>query len=249
MREKGIELIMSARITGVKTKSGKKHLILPDRELEADFIMLAAGARPNVELARNAGIRIGETGGVAVNQYLQTSDPDIYAAGDCIENWNMITGAKTRNLMVTTAGITGDIAGRNLISGNSVPYRGALMTFVIDIFGHQIGTAGFTEKAAREKGLDVGSATTTALTARPNYGGKPIRYKLIGDRKTRTLVGAQVISEQAIQGTMNELAVIIAEKIPLANLMAIDFPYSPLVGQETVVEAIARLLPKLKTNS
>jgi len=248
MRKKGIELIMSARITGVTTQSDKKHIMLPDRELEVDFIVLAAGARPNVELARNAGIQIGETGGVAVNQYLQTSDPDIYAAGDCMENWNMITGAKTRNLMVTTAGITGDIAGRNLISGNSLPYRGALMTFVIDIFGHQIGAVGFTEKAAREKGLDVGSATTTALTARPNYGGKPIHYKLIGDRKTRTLVGAQVISEQAIQGTINELAIIAAERIPLADLMAIDFPYSPLVGQETVVEAIARLLPRLKAS-
>jgi len=248
MGEKGIELIMSARIKGIRTKSDKKHILLPDRELEVDFIVLATGARPNVELARNAGIRIGEIGGIAVNQYLQTSDPDIYAAGDCIENWSILTGDKIRNLMVTTAGITGDIAGRNLMSGNSFPYRGALMTFVIDIFDHQIGTVGFTEKAAREKGLDVGSATTTALTARPLYGGKPIHYKLIGDRKTRTLVGAQVISEQAIQGTINELAVIAAERIPLANLMAIDFPYSPLVGLETVVGAIARLLPRLKGN-
>jgi NADPH-dependent 2,4-dienoyl-CoA reductase/sulfur reductase-like enzyme len=248
MREKGIDLVMPAGINGIKTLSGRKHIMLPDRELDVDFIVLATGARPNVELARNAGIRIGETGGIAVNQYLQTSDPDIYAAGDCIENWSILTGDKIRNLMVTTAGITGDIAGRNVISENPLPYRGALMTFVIDIFDHQIGTVGLTEKAAREKGLDVGSAATTALTARPLYGGKPIHYKLIGDRKSRTLVGAQVISEHEIQGIINELAVIAAERIPLANLMAIDFPYSPLIGQETVVEAIARLLPQLKTS-
>jgi len=248
MREKGIELVMSAGIKGIETISGRKHITLPDRELEVDFIVLATGARPNVELARNTGIEIGETGGIAVNQYLQTNDPDIYAAGDCMENWSILTGDKIRNLMVTTAGITGDIAGRNLMSGNSLPYRGALMTFVIDIFDHQIGTVGFTEKAARERGLDVGSAATTALTARPLYGGKPIRYKLIGDRKTRTLVGAQVISEQEIQGTINELAVIAAERIPLANLMAIDFPYSPPVGRETLVKAIAGLLSGLKAS-
>jgi len=246
MQHKGIELIMSARITSVTSTSGRKHIALSDRELEVDFMVLAAGARPNVELARNAGIKIGDTGGIAVNQYLQTNDPAIYAAGDCIENWDIITGSKMTHFMVTTAGITGDVAGRNMVLGNSVPYRGALMTFVIDIFGHQIGTVGFTETAAREKGLDVGSAITTALTARPRYGGKPIHYKLIGDRQTRTLVGAQVISEQPIQGTINELAVIIAERIPIANLLGLDFPYSPLVGLETVVGAAARLLPKLK---
>lgn len=246
MQEKGIELIISARIISVRNNAGRKHISLPNRELEVDFMVLATGARPNVGLAQNAGIQIGDTGGIAVNQYLQTNDPAIYAAGDCIENWDMITGSKMTHFMVTTASITGDVAGRNMVLKNSFPYRGALMTFVIDIFGHQIGTAGFTETAAREKGLDVASSTTTALTARPRYGGKPIHYKLIGDRQTRTLVGAQVISEQPIQGTINELAVIIAERIPIANLLGLDFPYSPLVGLETVVGAAARLLPKLK---
>ena len=94
MQDKGIEPILSASISSVKTESGMKHIILPDRELEVELVFLTTGARPNVEVAQEAGIEIGETGGILVNQYLQTSDPDIYAAGDCLENWDMITNSK-----------------------------------------------------------------------------------------------------------------------------------------------------------
>jgi NADH oxidase (H2O2-forming) len=245
LRQKGVELIMPAKVSSIKSDSERKRVILPDRELEVDLVFLTTGARPNVELAQKAGLQIGETGGVVVNQYLQTSDPDIYAAGDCIENWDSITGSKTRRLMVTTAGRTGDVAGRNLVLGNSFPYEGTLMTFVIEVFGHQIGTVGFTEKVAREKGLDVVSTTISIPTTRPHYGGKLFHYKLIADRRTRTLVGAQIISEETIRGTVNEMAIAIAEKVPLHRLAQLDTPYSPVVGMDPLAGGLARLIPKL----
>jgi NADH oxidase (H2O2-forming) len=244
MQEKGIELVMSASIAGVKSESGKKRIILPDRELEVDIIFLTTGARPNVELARKAGIEIGETGGVLVNEYLQTSDPDIYAAGDCLENWDTMTGSKTRRLMVTTAGRTGGVAGENLVKGNSVPYEGTLMTFVIEIFGNQIGAAGFTERLAREKGLDVVSATVSSPTQRPHLGNNVLHQKLIADRRTGTLVGAQVISEEAIMGTVNELALAIAEKIPLHKLALLETPYSPAIGRDPLGDGMRELMGK-----
>jgi NADH oxidase (H2O2-forming) len=245
MQEKGIELVLSARISSVKSESGRKRIILPDRELEVDLIFLTTGAIPNVELAQKAGIEIGDTGGILVNQYLQTSDPDIYAAGDCLENWDMITGSKTRRLMVTTAGMTGGVAGENLVKGNSIPYEGTLMTFVIEIFGNQIGATGFTERLAREKGLDVVSATISSPTSRPHLGDKILHHKLIANRRTSTLVGAQVISEEIIRGTLNELSLAIAEKVPLNRLDLLETPYSPAVGRDPVGDGIRELIRKL----
>jgi len=245
MQEKGIELVLPASISSVKSESGKKHVILPDRELEVDLIFLTTGARPNVELAQKAGIEIGETGGILVNQYLQTSDPDIYAAGDCLENWDMMTGSKTRRLMVTTAGRTGGVAGENLTKGNSTPYEGTLMTFVIEIFGNQIGAAGFTERLAREKGLDVVSVTVSSPTSRPHLGNKILHHKLIADRRTGTLVGAQVISEEIIRGTLNELSLAISEKVPLHRLALLETPYSPAVGRDPIEDGIRELIHRL----
>jgi NADH oxidase (H2O2-forming) len=245
MQEKGIELVLSASIKGIKSESGRKHIILPDRELEVDIIFLTTGAKPNVELARKAGIEIGETGGILVNQYLQTSDPDTYAAGDCLENWDMMTGSKTRRLMVTTAGMTGSVAGENLVKGNTTPYEGTLMTFVIEIFGNQIGAAGFTERLAREKGLDVVSATVSSPTSRPHLGDKILHHKLIADRQTGTLVGAQVISEEIIRSTISELSLAIAEKVPLHRLALLETPYSPAVGRDPIADGVRMLIRKL----
>jgi len=245
MQEKGIELVLSASISSVKNESGRKRIILPDRELEVDLIFLTTGARPNVELAQKAGIEIGGTGGILVNQYLQTSDPDIYAAGDCLENWDSITGSKTRRLMVTTAGRTGGVAGDNLVKGNSIPYEGTLMTFVIEIFGNQIGAAGFTEKLAREKGLDVVSAMVSSPTSRPHLGDKILHHKLIADRRTGTLVGAQLISDEIIRGTLNELSLAIAEKIPLHRLALLETPYSPAVGRDPIEDGVRKLIHRL----
>jgi NADH oxidase (H2O2-forming) len=245
MRKNGVELIMSASISSVKNESGRKHIILSDRELEVDLIFLTTGARPKVELARKAGIEIGETGGILVNQYLQTSDPDIYAAGDCLENWDMMTGTKTRRLMVTTAGRTGNVAGENLVSGNSLPYEGSLMTFTIEIFGYQIGAAGFTERVAREKGLDVICTTSTFPSTRPRYGGKLVHSKLIADRRSGTLVGAQIISEEMVRGLVSEMALAIAEKVPLNKLAVLETPYSPAVGMDPIGVGVRELADKL----
>jgi NADH oxidase (H2O2-forming) len=245
MQEKGIELVLSASISSIKNESGRKRIILPDRELEVDLIFLTTGARPNVELARKAGIEIGETGGILVNQYLQTSDPDIYAAGDCLENWDMMTGSKTRRLMVTTAGRTGNVAGENLVSGNSLPYEGTLLTFTIEIFGYQIGAVGLTERVAREKGLDIICATSTFPSTRPRYGGKLVHSKLIADRQTGTLIGVQIVSEEMIRGLVNEMALAIAEKVPLHRLARLETPYSPAVGMDPIGVGVGQLIRKL----
>lgn len=245
VRGNGVDLILPAKIESIASKAGRKHVILSDRELDVDFIFFGTGAEPNVGLARKAGLEIGETGAIAVNQYLQTSDPDIYAIGDCMENWDIITGSKRQHQLATNAIRTGHIAGRNVALGNVLAYEGTVMPFITKIFGHQIGAVGLTEREAREKGLGAVSVTVDTPHLRERFKGRPARYKLIADGKTRTLIGAQIVSEEIVSGTVDKLAVAIASRMPLVKLVQIDSCYSPHVQEDQLAVPIHRLIDKL----
>ena len=247
IRENGIELILSAQTVKIESEGNGKILSLADRDLEASFVFLGTGVRPNTGLAQKAGIRVGDTGAVAVNDYLQTDDSDIYAIGDCMENWERITGTKMRYQTATNAARTGRIAGRNLILGNVIRYPGTVMPFVTEIFGYQVGTVGFTEAYAQERGFDIVSSITTTSTRRRLFGGKSIRIKLIADRKTQALLGAQLIGEELVAGKVDKLAVAVAKKIPVEQLSLIDTCYAPTVGAgyEALTMALDELIAKL----
>jgi NADH oxidase (H2O2-forming) len=245
MREKGIELMLPATIRGIRGEAGKKHIILADSELEVDFVVFATGVKPNVEVARRAGLEIGKTGSIVVNEYLQSSDPDIYAVGDCMENWDVISGGKRGRQMVTTAGITGEVAATNLVRGNVLPYQGTAMTFIIEVLGYQVGTVGLSERLARDSGLDVFSHRMRTLSGRPKYGGKLIELKLIADREAQTLVGAQIVSQGSIRAAIDELSVVVAFRVPLWKLAQVDTPYSPGVGGDQIRWAVRELRDRL----
>ena len=248
MKENGVELVLSSKVTKIATKGNGKLLSLRERDIEIDFVFFATGTEPNSDLAQKAGIRIGETGAIAVNEYLQTSDADIYAIGDCMENWEITTGSKMRYQTATNAARTGRIAGRNACMGNVTRYPGTVMPFVTEIFGYQAGTVGFTETQALEREFEVVSSTTTTSTRRRLFGGKRIHIKLIAERRTRTLLGAQLIGEELVAGKIDKLAVAVAEKIPVDRLSMIDTCYSPTTGAgyEAVTMALDELIAKLR---
>lgn len=126
----GIDVILEAKINSVETRGGKKVISLPDRELEVDFVFLATGFMPSVELARSAGIDIGETGGIRVSEYMQTNDPDLHAIGDCAEVWDRILGQKRLYQTAVFTARAGRIAGINIVKGNVLSYPGMVMSFV-----------------------------------------------------------------------------------------------------------------------
>ena len=119
------------------------------------------------------------------------------------------------------------------------------MPFITRIFGHQIGAVGFTEREARERGLDTASVTVDTPRLRERFDGRPAHYKLIADGKTRTLIGAQVVSEEIVSGTVDKLAVAIASKMPLIKLVQIDSCYSPHVQEDQLAVPMHRLVDKL----
>ncbi len=245
LMQNGIELILPAKIESMATKGDQKHILLSDREVEVDFVFFATGANPNVELAQRAALEIGETGALVVNQHLQTSDPDIYAIGDCMENWDVVTGSKRQHQLAANAIRTGYIAGRNAASSNQLTYEGTAMPFVTKVFGHQIGAVGFTEREAKEKGMEAVSIAVDTARLRDRFNGKPAHYKLIADAKMKTLIGAQIISEEIVSGTVDKLAIAIASHMPLAKLVQIDSCYSPHVQEDQIAAPLHRLIDKL----
>jgi NADH oxidase (H2O2-forming) len=247
IKDNQVELILPANIESVASHNERKRITLSDRCLETDFIFFATGAEPNAELAHKAQLQIGETGAIVTNQHLQTSDPDIYAIGDCLENWDTITYSKRRHQLATNAIRTGYIAGRNAILGNHITYEGTVMPFITKVFGHQIGAVGFTEREARDKGLDVVSVAVDTPRLRARFNGKPAHYKLIADAKSKTLIGAQIISEEMVSSTVDKLAVAIASKIPVMKLVQIDSSYSPHVQEDQVAVPLHRLIDKLES--
>jgi pyruvate/2-oxoglutarate dehydrogenase complex dihydrolipoamide dehydrogenase (E3) component len=247
VRDNGIELIFQSRINSMQSRNGKKILTLPDRELEVDFVLFATGSRPNVTVAQAAGLDIGETGGIAVNEYLQTSDEDIYAIGDCTENWDIVSGTKMLYQTATNAARGGRIAATNAVLGNVLPYEGTTMPFIMEVFGYQVGTVGITESYASDMNMDIVSAVVNTATRRRSFGGKTIHVKLLANHYQRTLVGAQIISEEMVAGKIDRLSLAIAEKIPVERLSLVDTCYYPVVGTayEPTVMALDELRLKL----
>jgi NADPH-dependent 2,4-dienoyl-CoA reductase/sulfur reductase-like enzyme len=243
--QNGVELILPARIEDISSKGEGKYIRLTERGLEVDFVFFATGAKPNTELAQKAGLEIGGTGAIVVNEYLQTSDPDIYAIGDCMENWDIVTGAKRRHNLAASAIRTGYIAGRNAVLGDHLTYEGTVMPFITKVFGHQIGAVGFTENEAREKELEAVSVAVDTPRLRERFNGRPAHYKLVADAKTKTLIGAQIVSEEIVSATVDKLAVAIACRMPLTKLVQIDSCYSPHVQEDQIAVPLHRLIDKL----
>ncbi len=245
IKDNGVELILPAKIENIASRDGRKLITLSDRELEVDFVFFATGAEPNVELARKAQLQIGKTGAIVVNEHLQTSDPNVYAIGDCMENWDVLTGSKRRHQLAANSIRTGYIAGRNAVLGNHLTYEGTVMPFVTKVFGHQIGAAGFTKREAREIGLEVVSVAVETRRLRERFHGRPANYKLVGDARTKTLIGAQIVSEEIVSGTVDKLAVAIACRMPLMKLVQIDSCYSPHVQEDQIAVPLHRLIDEL----
>jgi NADPH-dependent 2,4-dienoyl-CoA reductase/sulfur reductase-like enzyme/rhodanese-related sulfurtransferase len=175
----------SGRVTGVETADGQR--------IDADLVVMAIGVRPNVELAKAAGLEIGETGAIAVNEFLQTSDPDIYAGGDCVENTCMITGRKVYAPLGSTANKHGRVIGDN-VTGGSTEFPGVTSTSVFKVLDYNIGTTGLNSREAEKLGYDV----VASVAPRGEYAhyypdSKSIIIKMIADRETSKLLGAQVI--------------------------------------------------------
>ena len=229
LEDHGVKLLFGQRVTGLEGDiSGKvRKVILENGEVEAGLVLLSLGVRPNVSLARDAGLTIGTTGGIAVNQYLQTSDPDIYAGGDCVENTHLITGEKALVPMGSTANKHGRIIGTNL-TGGSDTFPGVLGTGVVKIFDYNVGRTGLTESEAQKAGYE----TITSLVPGPEYanyypGGKQILAKLVAEASGGKLLGVQVVGPGEVAKRIDVITTALTFGGKVNDLANLDLSYAP----------------------
>ena len=247
IENEGIKVFVGAAIDRVEKEGNQKVVVLSDQRIAADFLLISTGVRPNTALAKKAGLAIGPTGGIAVNEYLQTSDPDIYAVGDCVESWEMMRGSKILCPLATFTNRTGRVVGRNIALGNKIPFLGTVLPFSSELFGRSVSTAGFTEGYAKKIGLDVLSVVHKGMTHKKALGGTPVHIKLVMDKNSQSLVGAQILGDHTVGRMMDKLIIAIGEKMPISRLSQYETVYSPTINTsyDTLVNAIDMLIVKL----
>ena len=223
----GIEIYTGQRAQKLTGDEKVKTVVTQDREIKTDLVILAAGVRPNVELARSAGLKIGETGAIAVNEYLETSDPDIYAGGDCVECFDRVSGAWIYAPLGSTANLQGRIIGDNLAGGRE-SFPGVTGTAVMKSLNVNMAKTGLTERQAQEKGLDVVTSITPCMDHVHFYpGNKFFVMKLIAERKSGRLLGGQLVGQGDVIKRNDVLATALQFGATLQQVANLNLGYSP----------------------
>lgn len=229
MRAKGAHIITEnpvaeflgtdGKLTGVKLKNGT--------ELPCDLAVVATGVRPNSKLAAEAGLAVGERGGISVNEYLQTSDPDIYAAGDCIEIPHRITGKKVHAPYGDLANLEGRVVGQNVIAGPKVKFPGTFQTGVCKVFDFGAGATGLSERSAKAAGFETVSVITAAPDKPGFMGGKLLVMKMVAEKSSGKLLGVQCVGPGDVSKRIATAAMALQGGLTIADLTVSDLPYAP----------------------
>lgn len=223
----GVDLHTSTSVTGISDKS---VLLSNGATLEAEMILLSVGVRPTLQLAKDSGLELGEAGGLLVNQFLQTSDPDIFGAGDMIEIEQRINGLKVRLPLAGPANRQGRIAAENALGGKHT-YRGAIGTSIVRVFDAVAGTTGLSLRQARNLGMDADAVVVHKEHHTSYYpGAETVSVMLIYDRNTGVVLGGQTCGYQGADRRLDVIATAAANRLTVHDLADVDFAYSPPLG-------------------
>ncbi len=247
--EKGVEVITS---DGVKSFEGNNtgtisKVITGKRQLPADMVILSVGIKPNTKLAQEAGIKIGTTRAIKVNERMETNVPDIYAIGDCAESTHLVTGKPAWVPLGSTAAKMGRVAAVNA-TGGADAFRGILGTLIVKVFDMNVGKVGLSEREARREGFQVESTIVPASDKSHYYpGAKDIIIKLIADIATGKLLGAEVIGEGIVDKRIDIIATSLTFGTTVDQIAKLDLGYAPpyAMAMDAVIVAANVLNNKL----
>jgi NADH oxidase (H2O2-forming) len=229
LEKHGVDFIICNRADAVLGEESAEGVSVGGTVVEADLVITATGVEPNVSLAREAGISIGETGGIKTNIRMETSVKGVYAAGDCAETTNPITYGPTLPLLGATAVRQGKVAGVN-VAGSYLTYPGALSSVVSQIFDFEVGATGLTESQARRCGLDVSTGKMRGFTRASYYpDAKPILVKVILEKESKHIIGGQIVGGEEVTQRINALSLAIEKNMCGYELVKADTCYAPSV--------------------
>jgi NADPH-dependent 2,4-dienoyl-CoA reductase/sulfur reductase-like enzyme/rhodanese-related sulfurtransferase len=231
LRESGIEMYLGeAAVEILGDESGRVCGIRTDtRTIDGDIVIMAAGVRPRSDLAKEAGLHVSASGAIVVNEHMQTSDPDIYAAGDCVEITNLVSGSKFFAPLGSLANKEGRVAGDN-IAGLPSTFKGGVGSFIMKGFDLSIGSAGLTLNAARAAGFDADISLTSPIDRAHFFPTQAVAcFLMVFDRRTRRILGLQGVGPMGdgILARINGAAPLLCEGGFVEDFNNIEMAYSP----------------------
>jgi NADPH-dependent 2,4-dienoyl-CoA reductase/sulfur reductase-like enzyme/rhodanese-related sulfurtransferase len=231
LKEKNIEVLLGRKLLKItKNNNGLKLSLDSGEEITCDMALLSIGIKPEVKLAKEAGLEIGPHGGIKVNEYLQTSDPFIYAIGDAIEVKDFITGEETIIPLAGPANRQGRIVADN-ICGRKVPYRGTLPTVILKVFDLTVAATGANEKTLKAKNIPYEKIYLHPFDHATYYpGATQMHIKLLFNPNNGNILGAQIIGKNGVDKRIDVLATSIRGKMTVFDLQYLDLAYSPPYG-------------------
>lgn len=214
--------------TAVSAKEIRDNsVILSDGiEIQADFVLLSTGVRPNTELAIKAGIELGLTKAIKVDEKMRTNIEDIYSCGDCAEQFSVITGNPIYRPLGSTANKMGRIAGDSL-TGGDLEFRGVLGTGIFRVFGMTVAVTGLSEKEAKAEGYDVALVHNIKPNKPVYMGGKEMVIKGIADKASGRLLGVQIVGSEGVDKRIDVFVTAITFRAKVSDLFHLDLAYAP----------------------
>ena len=223
LKKSGVPVLTGVSIAEI-TDSG---VVLADgTNIPAQLTLLSTGVRPNTDLAKAAGVALGVTGAIAVNARMETNVADIFACGDCAEQFHVVTGKPVYRPLGSTANKTGRIAG-DCATGGNLAYRGTLGTGIFRVLGLAVGQTGLSEREAREAGYDVVVCHNTKPDKPEYLGGTEMTIKAVAERATGRLLGAQIVGFEGVDKRIDVFATAITFGAKAEDLFYLDLAYAP----------------------
>lgn len=228
MRSHGVKLELEKTVTGFSSKGGKPVTMIKDSEpICSDMVLLGVGVEPDTMLAEKAGLALGIRGAVAVNEYMETSVPDIYAVGDAVEVSHFVTGKKSLISLAGPANKQGRIAADNICGGNSM-FKGTQGSSVIKIFEMTGAVTGINEKTAEAAGIVYDKVVLSPVSHAAYYpGGQTMYMKVLYEKETLRLLGAQIAGYEGVDKRIDVIAAAIRMGMTADKLAELELAYAP----------------------
>ena len=228
LRQAGMGLRLEGDVTGFREEAGGITAVLKDgEELPADMVIMAIGVTPDTALAKKAGLQLGVKGSILVSDRMETSAPDIYAVGDAVQVKNFVSGEDTVIALAGPANRQGRIAADNICGGDS-RYPGSMGSSIIKIFDLAAASTGLTEKAALAAGLDADCVVLSPSSHAGYYpGARVMTMKVVFEKETLRLLGAQIIGSEGVDKRLDVLAAAIHAGLRADRLKDLDLAYAP----------------------
>jgi len=241
LTEVGVQILTGCRVQSIQGKD-RVDCVLCDRgeKIKADAVILAIGVKPRVDLAKRAGLSIGEKGGIVVDQYMMTSDPSVFAVGDCAEKYSFFTGKPIAIRLASTAAREARIAAANLVQPRRQRNLGTIGVFSTMIAGAAIGVAGLTERSAAEFGFDTVIGEAAAVDRHPSAmpGATELRVKLVFDKNTGKMIGGESCGGVSTGELSNCMAVLVAAEMTVDQVTTLRVGTHPALTASPLVYQI-----------